>query len=113
MGYGPYGHEEFDKTEVTLHSWLLTKYGPLFTKQNLKHRKSKKKKKKIQKRVVLEIQSAFRFWGCGYFSGCFLGPTISIKQKKTPKLDPSFSSDPWALYQQNSWDPKLWDSGPS
>ena len=46
MGYGPYGREEFDKTEVTLHSWLLTKYGPLFTKQNLKHRKSKKKKKK-------------------------------------------------------------------
>ena len=45
VGCGPYGCEEFHKTEVTLHSWLLTKYGRPFTKQNLKKDKSKKKKK--------------------------------------------------------------------
>ena len=73
----------------------------------------KKKKFFFQKRMVLEIQPGFRFWGCGYFCGCFLGSTVSIKQKKTPKLDPSSSSVPWAVYQQNSWDPKLWDLGPS
>ena len=40
VGCGPYGCEEFHKTEVTLHSWLLTKYGRPFTKQNLKKEKS-------------------------------------------------------------------------
>ena len=86
---------------------------PSIHKTKLKAAKIYKKKKKKKKRMVLEIQTGFRFWGCGYFCGCFLGSTISIKHKKTPKLDPSSSSVPWAVYQQNSWDPKLWDLGPS